>query len=133
MNHNVNQMENKMKWFLKVVRDNYANFKGRAQRKEFWMFQLFAFIFAILLVIIDGITGSLDPISGFGLFSGIFTLALIIPTIAVGVRRLHDTGRSGWWYFAILIPLLGLIVLIFWCFDSDSEENKYGENPKEAI
>lgn len=122
-----------MKWFLKVVRDNYANFKGRAQRKEFWMFQLFAFIFAILLVIIDGITGSLDPISGFGLFSGIFTLALIIPTIAVGVRRLHDTGRSGWWYFAILIPLLGLIVLIFWCFDSDSEENKYGENPKEAI
>jgi uncharacterized membrane protein YhaH (DUF805 family) len=133
MNHNVNQMENKMKWFLKVVRDNYANFKGRAQRKEFWMFQLFAFIFVILLIIIDGITGSLDPISGFGLFSGIFTLALIIPTIAVSVRRLHDTGRSGWWYFAILIPLLGLIVLIFWCFDSDSEENKYGENPKEAI
>jgi len=133
MNHNVNQMENKMKWFLKVVRDNYANFKGRAQRKEFWMFQLFAFIFAILLVIIDGITGSLDPISGFGLFSGIFTLALIIPTIFVSVRRLHDTGRSGWWYFALLIPLLGLIVLIFCCFDSDSEENKYGENPKEAL
>jgi len=122
-----------MKWFLKVVKDNYANFKGRAQRKEFWMFQLFAIIFGILLVIIDGITGSLDPISGYGLFSGVFTLALIIPTIAVGVRRLHDTGRSGWWYFAVIVPLLGLIVLVFWCFDSDKDENKYGENPKISI
>jgi uncharacterized membrane protein YhaH (DUF805 family) len=119
-----------MKWFLKVVKDNYANFKGRAQRKEFWMFNLFAFVFGILLVIIDGITGSLDPISGFGLFSGVFVLALIIPTIAVGIRRLHDTGRSGWWYLLSIIPLLGLIVLVFWCFDSDSEENKYGKNPK---
>jgi uncharacterized membrane protein YhaH (DUF805 family) len=122
-----------MKWFLIVVRDNYANFEGRAQRKEYWMFQLFSLIFGFLAMIIDTITGTLDPASDFGFFSLIIILALLIPNIAVGIRRLHDTGRSGWWWLLGLIPLLGIIVIVWFCFDSDSEENKYGENPKEAI
>jgi len=114
-----------MEWFLKVVRDNYANFNGRARRKELWMFYLFAIIFGFIVGFVDGIIGTS------GLIIMIYYLALIVPTIAVIVRRLHDVGKSGWFYFVGLIPIIGGIwLLILLVSDSQSGENDYGSCPK---
>ncbi len=121
-----------MKWYLEVLK-KYATFGGRARRKEYWYFVLFNMLITIILTIIDGVTGSLSAEAGIGLLSGIYTLAVIIPSIAVGIRRLHDTNRSGWWLLILLIPIIGPIVLIvFLVSDSKPEENKYGPNPKAA-
>ena len=121
-----------MNWFLEVLK-KYAVFDGRARRKEYWFFYLFYFIFMIGLMIIDGVTGSLSEDAGLGLLSGIFVLAMIIPGIAVGIRRLHDTDRSGWWLLISLVPLIGgiwLIVLLV--LDGTAGSNQYGPDPKEA-
>ena len=105
-----------MKWYLKVVKDNYANFKGRASRQEYWMFVLFNFIFLIALSFIE--------VFLFGLYSSIlsniYTLAILVPSIAVGVRRMHDTGKSGWF---LLIPIYNLILAVT---SGESGENQYG-------
>ncbi len=100
-----------MSWYIKVLK-NYAVFSGRARRKEYWMFVLFNVIFAVVLIIIDLITGLYSKSAGIGLFTSIYSLAVLIPTIAVSVRRLHDTNHSGWWYFIGLIPLAGPIILL---------------------
>ena len=100
-----------MNWFL-IALKKYATFAGRAQRAEYWYFVLFYILIFIGLSVIDGITGSFSAEAGMGLLGGILTLALLIPSIAVGVRRLHDTGRSGWWLLIALIPLIGAIVLL---------------------
>ena len=120
-----------MNWYLKVLK-HYADFRGRAQRAEFWYFFLFNMIFTILLLVIDTMIGTFNPETGNGLLSGIYSLAIFIPYFAVSVRRLHDIGKSGWWLLIGLIPLIGLIILIIW-FAKDSEEgsNQYGRNPKE--
>ena len=115
-----------MEWFLKVVRDNYANFNGRARRKEYWMYVLFQ------LIIVYGILGigmALESgvISGLG---GLIALALIIPGIAVSVRRMHDVGKSGWILLIALIPLAGLYILYLSVLDGDAGDNEYGPNPK---
>ncbi|RKS86015.1 uncharacterized membrane protein YhaH (DUF805 family) [Orbus hercynius] len=122
-----------MDWYLKCIKDNYANFNGRARRKEFWMFTLFNWIVIFVLMILAGIFGSfshsLASIVVFIYF--IFAAAVIIPTIAVTVRRLHDTGRSGWWYLIIFVPIVGpIILLVFMFLDSMPIENQYGLNPK---
>lgn len=112
-----------MEHFLSVVKQ-YANFQGRARRQEYWMFILFYFIFYIGAVIIDSIIG-------LGLVALIYSLALLVPSLSVGARRLHDTGRSGWWQLLMLIPLIGAIILIvFLVLDSTPGDNKYGPNPK---
>ncbi len=117
-----------MHWYLKGLR-NYAVFSGRARRTEYWMFGLFYLIFAIVLGIIESILGIGGE--GGGLLSGLFLLAMLIPSIAVTFRRLHDTDRSGWWLFIALVPLIGtIILLIFMVHDSQSGENRYGPNPK---
>jgi len=117
-----------MNWYLEVLK-KYAVFGGRARRKEYWYFVLFNALISIALTIIDGVTGSFSSEAGIGLLSGIYGLAVLIPSIAVGVRRLHDTNRSGWWLLIALIPLIGAIVLIvFLASDSKPEENKYGLN-----
>jgi len=117
-----------MYWYLKGLR-NYAVFSGRAQRAEYWMFGLFYIIFAIVLGIIESIVG-IGGENG-GLLSGLFLLAMLIPSIAVTFRRLHDTDRSGWWLLIALVPLIGtLILLIFMVNDSHSGDNRYGPNPK---
>jgi len=122
-----------MNWYLEVLK-KYAVISGRSRRKEYWYFALFNLIISIVLGIIDGVTGSFSPEAGMGLLGGIYTLAVLIPSIAVGVRRLHDTNRSGWWLLISLIPLIGMIVLIvFLATDSKPEENQYGVNPKLAI
>ena len=109
-----------MKWYLKVVKDNYANFKGRASRKEYWMFVLFNFIFLIALSFIE--------VFLFGLYSSIlsdlYVLALLVPSIAVGIRRMHDTGKSGWF---LLIPIYNFILAVT---QGESNSNKYGEVPE---
>ncbi len=114
-----------MQWFLAVLK-NYATFTGRARRQEYWMYVLFVFIISIALAIVDAVLGT-------AVLGLIFTLAILVPSIAVCARRLHDTGRSGWWQLIQLIPLIGFIVLlIFLVQDSNPGENAYGANPKEA-
>ena len=120
-----------MSWFL-VVLKKYAVFSGRAQRAEYWYFILFYFLIVIGLSIVDGITGSFSAETGMGILGGIFALAMLIPSIAVSVRRLHDTSRSGWWVLLGFIPLIGTIVLlIFTVQDSVPGDNAYGVNPKD--
>jgi len=111
-------------WYLKVLK-NYAVFNGRARRKEYWMFNLFNTIFAIILSIVEVFIGLSSVLVGF------YSLALLIPSLAVLVRRLHDTGKSGWWVLISLIPIIGsIILLVFTCLDSQEGENNYGPNPK---
>ena len=119
-----------MSWYLEVLK-KYAVFSGRARRKEYWYFFLFNFLITIVLLIIDGMTGTLTAEAGIGLLGGIYALAVLIPALAVSVRRLHDTDRSGWWLLIMLIPLIGVIViLVFTVQDSKPGENQYGSNPK---
>jgi uncharacterized membrane protein YhaH (DUF805 family) len=121
-----------MNWYLEVLK-KYAVFNGRARRKEYWYFLLFNIIVSIVLAVIDDVTGSFSPEAGMGLLGGIYSLAVLIPSIAVSVRRLHDTERSGWWLLIGLIPLIGAIVLIvFMVQDSKPGQNQYGANPKDA-
>jgi len=118
-----------MNWYLKVL-NKYAEFSGRARRKEYWMFLLFHSIFIFVAMILDNIFGIAGR-QGYGLIYGIYSLALFIPTSAVSVRRLHDVGKSGWFLLILLIPLIGAIwFLVVVCADSDPEDNKYGSNPK---
>lgn len=119
-----------MNWYLGVLK-KYATFTGRAQRAEYWYFVLFSTIVSIVLTILDAIFGTLSP-SGTGLLSGIYSLAVLIPYIAVGARRLHDIGKSGWWQLIALIPLIGAILLIIWFATDSKEDNQYGENPKKG-
>ena len=115
-----------MNWYLEVLK-KYAVFSGRARRQEYWMFVLFNFIIAIVLGIIEGIIGI--P----GILSTLYMLAVLLPSIAVSVRRLHDTDRTGWWLLIGFVPVIGFIVLlIFMVMDSTAGENQYGPNPKGA-
>ncbi|WP_027950291.1 DUF805 domain-containing protein [Haliea salexigens] len=122
-----------MDWYLDILKNKYAMFGGRARRKEYWYFVLFNLLASIALGVIDGITGTYSDDAGIGLLGGIYALAVFIPTIAVAMRRLHDTGRSGWWLLLALIPVLGsLVLLVFFVFDSEPGDNQYGPNPKVA-
>ncbi|MFJ5224894.1 DUF805 domain-containing protein [Streptomyces sp. NPDC088400] len=113
-----------MHWFTDVLK-KYAVFSGRARRKEYWMFVLFNFIIAIVLAIVDAVAGAS------GVISGLYTLAMLIPSLAVGVRRLHDTGRSGWWLLIALVPLVGgIILLVFLASEGEQTSNAHGPNPK---
>ena len=119
-----------MSWFLEVLK-KYAVFEGRARRKEYWYFALCYFLIFIALAVIDGVTGSFNGDAGIELLTAIFALAMFIPSLAVGVRRLHDTNRSGWWMLLCLIPCIGyFVLLVFAAQDSNSGENRYGSNPK---
>lgn len=121
-----------MNWYLEALK-KYAVFVGRARRKEYWFFVLFNLIISIVLGIIDGVMLANNAGSGLGLLSSVYSLAVMIPGLAVGVRRLHDTDRSGWWLLIGLIPLIGAIVLIvFLAQDGHPGSNQYGNNPKEA-
>lgn len=115
-----------MNWFINCIRFNYVNFEGRARRKEYWMYTLCQWC-------IYFICGLLYPITNLGsiLLGIVVVLLLCLPTIAVTVRRLHDTNRSGWWYLILFIPYIGpIVILVFMCLDSTPGENKHGKNPK---
>ena len=122
-----------MEWYLKVVRDNYANFEGRARRKEYWMFVLFNILFAIATGIVGVILAKITGIEILAVvFYAIYILAIIIPSIAVGVRRLHDTNKSGWLYLISLIPFVGgIILLVFFVTEGTQGDNDFGSDPKE--
>ncbi|MFI8003934.1 DUF805 domain-containing protein [Streptomyces sp. NPDC086010] len=114
-----------MSWYLAVLK-NYAGFSGRARRKEYWMFFLFHIIVALVLIGLGVVIDSQIPYL-------IYAVALIIPTLAVTVRRLHDTGRSGWWFLISFVPLVGAIVLlVFTCLEGVRDVNEYGADPKLA-
>ena len=122
-----------MNWYIEALK-KYAVFSGRSRRKEFWYFTLFNFIISLTLEFIDGmatLSYFYNETFGFGLLGGVYTLAIIIPSIAVSIRRLHDIGKSGWWILISFIPLIGVLVLLYFhVLDSQSEENQYGPNPK---
>ena len=120
-----------MNWYLKVLKQ-YADFTGRARRKEYWMFILFHIIAFVVAILIDSTLGlSFSPEIPYGWVYVLYALATIVPGLAVAVRRLHDIGKSGWWYFIGLIPLIGSIwLIVLFCTDSESGENKWGPNPK---
>jgi uncharacterized membrane protein YhaH (DUF805 family) len=120
-----------MNWYLDVLK-NYAVFSGRARRKEYWMFFLFNVIFAITAVIIDNVLGLTIKNVGSGPFYLLYALATLIPGIAVGVRRLHDTSKSGWYMLLGLIPCVGgIILLVLFATPGDVGSNQYGADPKE--
>ena len=129
-----------MEWYLKVMRDNYANFKGRARRKEYWMFVLVNTIIQIACMVLDNMLGTvfmmdagpLGEISlGYGWLYFICTLVHFIPVLGLVVRRLHDVGKSGWFYLIFLIPIIGVIwLLVLYCTEGQKQDNKWGPDPK---
>jgi len=111
----------------------YADFDGRARRTEYWMFVLFNIIFSVVAVVLDNVLGIAMEGIGYGPLYGLYVLAMIIPSLAVAVRRLHDTGKSGWMLLIALIPIIGSIwLLVLYATDGNPGENEYGSNPKET-
>jgi uncharacterized membrane protein YhaH (DUF805 family) len=122
-----------MKWYLQVLK-KYAVFSGRARRTEYWMFILFSIIFAIVAMILDHVMKTTVGHLPYGLFYILYDMAVIVPTFAVSLRRLHDVGKSGWMALIALIPVIGAIwLVILFVKDSTPGENKYGINPKEIL
>ncbi len=122
-----------MNWYLAALK-KYAVFSGRARRMEYWMFALFNFIISIALYVIDGLITGFSLETHSSILQTIYGLAVLLPSLAVGVRRLHDTGRSGWWLLIALVPIIGVIVIIiFTVQDSQPGANQYGPNPKEVV
>lgn len=124
-----------MNWYLKVLKQ-YTDFSGRARRKEYWMYTLFNLIFAIVALMVDLLLGTSFEMNGmnilgYGYIYMLYNLFVIIPGLAVSVRRLHDVGKSGWFLLIAFIPLIGAIwLLVLYVTDSDSGNNKWGSNPK---
>lgn len=121
-----------MNEFVEAVTKKYAQFTGRARRREYWMFILVYSLISLALTVIEELAGwSTDGgFTSWGPLSGLFTLTMLIPTLAISVRRLHDTGRSGWTQLLGCIPLVNLILIYFHIQDSQSGSNKWGPNPK---
>ena len=129
--------------FVKAIESSlsqYMTFRGRAARSEFWFFALFSSICSVVAIIIDNILGTqfknIDPLSGgeegslYGYIYLLVALGLFIPYLSVFVRRLHDNNRSGWWYWILLVPLIGVILLIVWlCSKGTDGDNEYGPDP----
>ncbi len=112
--------------------NKYVGFSGRARRSEYWWFILFTILVDIVASVLDSIFGTRSEDMYVGVIQSIASLALFLPTIAVAIRRLHDTSRSGWWILLGLIPIVGWIILIvFYCQDSHGD-NEYGPAPKAA-
>ncbi len=118
-----------MNWFLYSLR-NYAKFDGRATRPEYWYFVLMTMLIFIILAIFDGILGKFSSSTGMGLLSGIYLVAVAIPSLAVGARRLHDTGRSGWWQLVNVVPYIGwVVVIVLFALRGQPESNRFGDVP----
>jgi len=120
-------------YFIDVITDKYSDFSGRARRSEFWFFILFKWLILSAIVFMSDTNGEETLLSkiGFAFFS-ICLLILIIPTLALSVRRLHDSGNSGWLITLGIIPIIGsIILLIFFFLDSEQGSNKYGSDPHE--
>ncbi|WP_406342744.1 DUF805 domain-containing protein [Streptomyces sp. NBC_01578] len=113
-----------MHWYLDVLK-KYAVFSGRARRQEYWMYVLFNAIAAIIALVLDAALGTLPIITA------IYYVAVLLPSLGVFVRRLHDTGRSGWWVLFGAVPLVGgITLLVFACLEGERTQNAYGPDPK---
>lgn len=112
--------------YLSVLKNKYAQFNGRASRTEYWTFTLVNAAISIVLILVERAFGG----HGSGFLSTIFGIGVLIPGIAVLIRRLHDTDRSGWWALLALLPLANLVLLAFMFFDGTQGVNRFGENPK---
>ncbi len=108
---------------VQSVLSQYAGFTGRARRSEFWFWELATLLASIVAAILDAIIGA-------QILQFVLLLAVIVPGLAVGARRLHDTGRSGWWQLIALVPFVGIILLIVWWASDSHPDNQYGPNPK---
>lgn len=121
-----------MNWYLQVLK-KYAVFSGRARRAEYWMYTLFNIIISVALGILDLVLGTYNPEAGIGLLGGVYALAVLVPSLAVSIRRLHDTNHSGWWLLIGIIPIIGAIVLIvFMVREGTRGSNQYGHDPKDG-
>jgi len=120
-----------MDWYIKVLKD-YAVFEGRASRAEYWYFVLFNVIAMIILMLIENVLGLVMITEGgaFGFLTTIYALAVFVPSIAVAIRRLHDTDRSGWWILLAFIPLVSLVLIVFFIFKGSESDNQYGASPR---
>jgi uncharacterized membrane protein YhaH (DUF805 family) len=117
-------------WYLTVLK-KYADFSGRARRMEYWMFSLISLLIMCGLVIVDAMLGVDIGEQGIGILSAIYVLAVLVPSLAVSVRRLHDTDRTGWWVLVGLVPFVGdIVLLIFFVLDGTPGDNRFGPNPK---
>ena len=118
-----------MNWYLEVLK-KYTVFNGRASRREYWMFFLFSFIFTVIAMVLDRVLGLTIESIGYGPIYLFYGLGVLIPSIAVGIRRLHDTGRSGWYMLVSFIPCVGgIILLVLFATPGDVGENEYGPDP----
>jgi len=116
-----------MNLVLQCITSKYADFSTRASRKEFWLFYLFYLLAFLIFISIDVFIGTSQLEIGFGILSGIFLLATFVPFLALAIRRLHDTNRSGWWLFVSLVPFVGGIwLIVLWCLKSAEGENRFG-------
>lgn len=119
-----------MNYFVECMK-KYATFSGRARRKEYWMFVLGYVVLYFIAAIIDGMMSGGNPENVSMIFTLLVSLALFLPSLAVLVRRLHDTDRSGWWVLVNFIPLIGqLVLLVFVCLEGTKGDNRFGEDPK---
>jgi uncharacterized membrane protein YhaH (DUF805 family) len=118
-------------WYKKVVFENYANFKGRARRSEYWYFALMNLIILVIATVLDSTLGMNFAPFPYGYLYLLVVLTTFIPGLAVAVRRLHDVGKSGWFYFIALIPIIGAIwLLVLFFTEGNKGENQYGPDPK---
>ena len=108
----------------------YVGFTGRARRSEYWWFVLFGFLVSIVTGLLDTMLGTMDDDTKIGVIGTIASLALLLPSIAVAIRRLHDTSRTGWWILIGLIPVVGWIILIVFYVQDSHGDNEYGRSPK---
>jgi uncharacterized membrane protein YhaH (DUF805 family) len=124
-----------MDWYLDILKNHYADFEGRARRKEYWMFFLVTIGVYIAIAIVSAIVSIVsDTLGGLVmLVYYVFALGVMVPSIAIGVRRLHDTGRTGWLMLLGLIPLANLVLLYFMIVEGDPGPNEYGPDPKGGL
>lgn len=115
-------------YFVKAFKQ-YADFSGRARRKEYWFYMLFYILIMFGLNILDSVLGTFSEAAGIGVLGGVFSLAALLPSLAVSVRRLHDTNRSGWWLLIGFVPLVGAIVLLVFFCQGSRDNNRFGHNP----
>jgi len=119
-----------MSWYLMVIK-NYAGFSGRARRKEYWMFYLMNCIIVVALAILLSILTVITGAMGFMAIYYLYALFIFLPALAVTIRRLHDIGKSGWWYLIVFIPLIGVIwLIVLLATEGNAGENQYGPDPK---
>ena len=120
-----------MNYYIDCITKKYVCFSGRARRKEYWMFTLFNFIAALIVGFVGGFLSSATEVSAFAFLGTIYNLAVLLPSLGVLFRRLHDIGKSGWWWLIGIVPFVGwIVIIVFCCLDSQPGENQYGSNPK---